>query len=235
MTKQKTVLMCLIFALTALLPTGTVISALFEYSFELVSVSGFAVATAVLSAFTVLIDLAFDTELESKTVRVLLTLNTPLSLIGAAFYLFKSFSPWVVIGVSVSVICCFILTVRHGKPYTLKVRALTLSVLTVFPVAVVSFFAYAFSDFGVTTVVKTVESPNGEYYAEVLDNDQGALGGATTVWVYERRGIDLLLFKISKKPQRVYLGRCGEADSMSIRWKDDGCLVINSVEYEIGS
>lgn len=235
MTKPKTVLMCLIFVLTALLPTGTVISALFGYSFEFVSVSAFAVATAVLSVFTVLIDLTFDTELESKTVRVLLIIITPLSLIGAAFYLFKSFSPSVVVGVSVSVICCFILTVRHGKPYTLKVIALALSVVMVFPVAFVSFLAYAFSDFGVTTIVKTVESPNGEYYAEVLDNDQGALGGATAVWIYEIRGINLHLFKISKKPQRVYLGRCGEADSMSIWWKDDGCLVINSVEYEIGS
>ncbi len=233
MTKQKTALMCLIFVLTVLLPTGTVISALFGYSFELVSVSGFAVATAVLSVFTVLIDLAFDTEIESKVIRVLLILITPLSLISAVFYLFKSFSPWVIIGVSVSAVCCFILTLRHAIPYTLKVIALTLSVVMVFPIAFVSFLAYVFSDFGVTTVVKTVESPNGEYYAEVLDNDQGALGGATTVWVYDNGGLDLFLVKISKKPKRVYLGRYGEFDSMKIYWKDDECLVINSVEYEI--
>lgn len=46
-------------------------------------------------------------------------------------------------------------------------------------------------------------------------------------------GINAIIFKIEKKPQRVYFGDWGEFVNMQIYWKDDGCLVINSVEYEI--
>ena len=83
------------------------------------------------------------------------------------------------------------------------------------------------------TVVKTVESSSGEYYAQVIDSDQGALGGDTLVKVYQDRGINALIFKIEKKLQRVYFGEWGEFNNMKIHWKDNNCLVINSVEYEI--
>ena len=44
---------------------------------------------------------------------------------------------------------------------------------------------------------------------------------------------NLILFKIKKKPQRVYFGDWGDFKNMQIYWKDDECLVINSVEYGI--
>ena len=69
--------------------------------------------------------------------------------------------------------------------------------------------------------------------AQVIDSDQGALGGNTIVDVDEKGSFNLLLFRIEKKPQRVYLGEWGEYEGMQIHWKDDDCLVINSVEYEL--
>ena len=35
------------------------------------------------------------------------------------------------------------------------------------------------------------------------------------------------------KPQTVYIGEWGEFKNMRIYWKNDECLVINSMEYEI--
>lgn len=91
----------------------------------------------------------------------------------------------------------------------------------------------AFGNIGVNTVVKSIKSPNGLYYAEVIDSDQGALGGDTLVYVYKNKEINALVFKICEQPQRAYYGEWGEFENMDIYWKNDSCLVINSVEYEI--
>ena len=103
----------------------------------------------------------------------------------------------------------------------------------ILPISFFSFIALIFGDIGQNTVVQTVESPNGKYYAQVIDSDQGALGGDTFVDVYERGKINAILFQIENEPQRIYSGDWGEFKNMQIHWKDDNCLVINSVEYEI--
>ena len=51
--------------------------------------------------------------------------------------------------------------------------------------------------------------------------------------VYKNGGINAIIFKIEKKPQRVYFGDWGEFKNMQIYWESDDCLVINSVEYSI--
>ena len=71
------------------------------------------------------------------------------------------------------------------------------------------------------------------YYAEVIDSDQGALGGDTLVNVYKKGELNIFIFKIKKKPQRVYLGEWGEYKNMQIYWKNENCLIINSTEYKI--
>ncbi len=105
----------------------------------------------------------------------------------------------------------------------------------VLPIGYFSFIALIFFNIGQNTVVKTVESPSGKYYAQVIDSDQGALGGDTFVDVYEKSRINAVILKVEKVPQRVYTGDWGEFENMQIYWKDDGCLVINSNEYEIES
>ena len=101
------------------------------------------------------------------------------------------------------------------------------------PIGFLSFIALAFGDLGENIVVQTVESPNGTYYAEVINSDQGALGGDTLVDVTENKKFDALIFTISKKSKRVYHGEWGEFEDMEIYWKNENCLVINSVEYMI--
>ncbi len=115
----------------------------------------------------------------------------------------------------------------------LKIIALVLSALMVLPIGFISFIFLIFGNIGQNTVVQTIESPSGEYYAQVIDSDQGALGGDTLVDVYKNGGINAIIFKIEKKPQRVYFGDWGEFKNMQIYWESDDCLVINSVEYSI--
>lgn len=233
MKKAISNLMCLLFSLTILYPAGVIISACLGYSFELISVSAFAIAIAALSVWVVVLDLNCRNTLENDTIRILLAIITPLSLINAVFYIFKCPQIWVIVSVLLSAGCCCYLTVKCGKPLALKVVALVLSALMILPIGFFSLITLIFGNIGQNTVVQTVESPSGKYYAQVIDSDQGALGGDALVDVYKKSGINLILFKIEKKPQRVYFGEWGEYKNMQIHWKDDNCLVINSVEYKI--
>lgn len=233
MKKAMSSLVCLLLVLTILFPAGTLASACFGYTFELISVSAFAVAIAVLSVCAVVLDLGFKSTLEHKVIRILLAVITPLSLINAVFYMLECGRIRVIASVLLSVGCCCFLAIKHGKPIALKMVALSLSAFMVLPIVFFSFIALIFGNFGQNTVVQTVESPGGKYFAQVIDSDQGALGGDTLVDVYEKSGINAIIFKIEKKPQRVYFGEWGEFNNMHIYWKNDSCLVINSVEYEI--
>lgn len=110
---------------------------------------------------------------------------------------------------------------------------LIVSAFMIYPLLFFGCIALLFGNFGQNTVVNSIPSPNGTYYAEVIDSDQGALGGNTWVVIYDGKGVNALAFKISKKPQRVYCGKYGEYKNMELCWKDDHCLIINAVEYEI--
>lgn len=231
MKKSIPILICLLFALTILYPVGVMLTACLGYRFELISVSAFAIAIAVLSVCV--IGLIRKSSLENKAIQILLAMITPLSFLNAVFYILECPQILVVASVLFSVGCCCCLTVKYGKPLSLKTIALILSALMILPIGFFSFIASIFGNIGQNTVVKTVESPSGKYYAQVIDSDQGALGGDTLVDVYQECGINAFLFKITKKPQRVYCGDWGEFENMQIRWKNDHCLIINSVEYEI--
>ena len=233
MKKAISILMCLLFTLTILHPAGVIITACLGYSFELISVSAFAITIAALSVCIVVLDPICKTTPENNTIRILLAIITPLSLINAVFYIFESPQIWVIASTLISAGCCCYLTVKYGKPLSLKIVTLVSSALMILPIGFFSFTALIFGNIGQNTVVQTVESPSGKYYAQVIDSDQGALGGDTLVDVYQGGGINAVLFKIEKRPQRVYFGDWGEFENMQIHWKDDNCLVINSVEYEI--
>ena len=87
MKKAISILMCLLFALTILYPAGVIITACLGYSFQLISVSAFAIAIAVVSVCIVILDLVFKNQLESKMVQILPAIITPLSLINLYNYL----------------------------------------------------------------------------------------------------------------------------------------------------
>ena len=108
----------------------------------------------------------------------------------------------------------------------LLILLLILSVLIVFLVCILGPFVAVLKDFSKKTVVQTIPSPSGKYYAQVIDHDQGALGGNTIVEVYKKSNP-------KAKPQTIYDGEWGEYKTMEIYWEDDNCLVINGIQYKI--
>ena len=236
--KYLSVLEYVLFALVAFPPFGALLAFCFGYRMELASVSAFVIVTAFLSVYLLVWSMKAGEAIAGGMMKVLFALLSPLSLINAAFCMIECSRMsriWVVTGAFVCIVCCLVLTVKHGKPLALKMIALVLSGLMILPVGFFEFMLLTFGNIGHNTVVKSVESPNGVYYAQVIDSDQGALGGDTLVDVYENKEINVLVFKLYKMPQRVYYGDWGEFENMEIHWKDDHCLVINSVEYDIES
>lgn len=234
MKKATVILIYALFALLALLPGGMLICACFGYTFELISFSAYSVILALLSICTMVFCFCAKQSVENRAAEVLAAIISPLSMVCAVVSIFHCQSVLTIATSFIYLGCCFIITLLGGRPPVLKIIDLILSALVALPVGFLLFLVLIFGNFGQNTVVQTVESPNGQYYAQVIDSDQGGLGGDTLVDVYENKGIDLIVLKIRKKPQRVYRGDWGEFKNMEIYWKDDTCLVIDSVEYEIG-
>ena len=228
------IMMCLLLVLTLFYPVGIFVSAHFGYTLRLLSVSAFSIAIAVLSIGIVVLDAVFRNKVKNIVLCVLLSLAAPLSLISGAIYFITCHKAVVIASVIVSIGCSCYLTAKHARPLALKIVALVLSGFMILPLGFISLLVLLFGNFGENTVVQTINSPCGDYYAQVIDSDQGALGGNTFVEVYTKNSIDMFFFQIEKNPQRVYSGDYGEYKSMQIYWKDDGCLVINDVSYQIG-
>ena len=229
MKRMLHILSYVLFALVGLFPFGKVLG----YTVEVVNFPAYAVITAAISVDFLFFSMKTEELGKDGVIKVLLAVLTPISMINTIVWIQESDSKLVVICGLICSVCCLILTLKYGKPLALKIIALILSALLAAPVGFFSLFALTIGKFGQETVVKTLPSPNGNYYAEVIDSDQGALGGDTLVEVYSNQKIDLLVIKFSPKPQRVYLGEWGAYKTMDIYWKGDSCLVINSVEYAV--
>lgn len=232
MKKTVSILAAALPALLLLLPAVKLVFSCFGYSFELTWPALWAAGIAAAAVVLVVLSLKKKIPEESKRISVVLAFTAPLSLVVSVFY-FVECGVWAVPGVVVWVACSIYLAARHGRPLAVKIVALALALLLLRPVGLFGNIIVAFSDFGLNTVVRTEESPDGKHYAELIDSDHGATGGDTLVKVYRRGGFHAILFSVTPKPQTVYVGPWGMSDYMELYWKSDNCLVVNGEEHII--
>ena len=69
-------------------------------------------------------------------------------------------------------------------------------------------------------------SPNEDYLATIEINDQGALGGRTTIYIQNQMEINLVIGTLRARTHQIYLGRFSEADEWSLEWQDNDYLYI---------
>lgn len=91
----------------------------------------------------------------------------------------------------------------------------------------------AFSGFSQDTVIRTLLSPDGLHTAEVIDRDQGALGGNTVVAVREARPLSIGIGQFEKKPVVLYRGEWKDSETIDIAWQDNNTLQIDSEPYDL--
>ncbi len=219
--------------LYALLPAGTLIATAFDYTLVLTHPAACAIITAAVSVAAALVSWLQKGFRPNKAARLFYAVCGPLAGVNWLFYLFQSSTVTVIVCMLVSFLCAALLTIRFAAPFVLKLISGILVALMLLPLVFINFIAHVFGDFGANTVVRTVPSPDGGYYAEVIDSDQGAHGGDTLVYVYDSHKIDTRIFEATKTPQRVYVGEWRAYEAMSIYWEDDNTLIINGERYFI--
>ena len=94
-------------------------------------------------------------------------------------------------------------------------------------------FDLIFGSIGSETVVQEIPSPSGAYTAQLIDDDQGALGGSTKVQITQPNLIPLGIGALRPKTQTLYTGPWGEFESMTLAWQDENTLLISETPYPI--
>lgn len=224
----------ILLALYGFVPVCCLLAGSMGYHFSLRNYEVFAVLLAVVSVGGIVAAFA-DREREMMTGgRVAVSLMLPISLINWLVVIWSSEWGYTLLCMIICSVCALIYLIRYGRKLALKIAVGVLSVILFLPLCLVSFFDLIFNDFGENTVVETVYSPDEVYRAEVIDEDQGALGGSTIVRVYDtRREFDLYLFRVWKNSKCVYTGEWGVWKTMEIHWEEDHTLVVNEIPFQM--
>lgn len=218
--------------LNLFLPVCTAVCYCLGYKFSLFNYTVCSVVFSVIYVAGVVFSFISKEKISKKSDTAMLALLPFFSLANLGIYLYESeLKTDVTACVMICFVCSAVLLIKHAKSLFLKIASTALSALTILPL--VLFVGIALEPFPQITVVNTVPSPEGTYYAEVTDVDTGALGGNTCVHIRKTKNLDLLLFSISKAPKRVYLGEWKAYETMQIYWKNEHCLVIDEIEYDI--
>ena len=199
MKKVLSVLVCALLVLLAFVPLGVGITAIFGYSFVLANYWVFAIAEITVAAVLVLLSLVSKETVDDKISQVLFALITPCALVNTVFYVKQCGTIWLVLSLLLCVGCGY-LTIRHGRPLSVRAGALVLTASLVLPVCLICVLLNAIGNAQVQHVVKSVDSPNSIYYAQIINSDQGDMGGDTIVKIYSHKGFDAGFFEVSKKP-----------------------------------
>ena len=219
----------LLLTLAAFFPAATALTAVFGYRITLRFIPAFAITLAVLSVGTLILHILN----KQKKMLALTAVLALVNLVNTVLLIFTSNTPLVILCSLLSAVCCCLLPVVNGKRLAAKITASVLSVLLLAPVCYAGFIFLIFGNIGQNTVVQSAVSPDGKYIAEVINSDQGALGGDTLVQVKKADAFDAGLILVEKKPQQLCMGEWGEAESMKMEWKNANCLRLNGLEYII--
>lgn len=238
MKKTIRTLLWLLAGLQLLLPLGAVAAHFFGYRLVLTNAALSAAAPAAVAALLAALCSVRRDALPTDGVScVLLALIAPLSLLPFTFFVLirGTVTFWTMAALFLMDASCVYLCVRFGLPFGFRITCMVLAALAVQPAVLIGFLELS-GGFGETTVLQTLPSPNGTYCAELLEFDEGALGGRTEVWVYDKTSVQipLPLMRLEKPPRKIYVGGWSEARRTKLQWQSDNCLRINSEDHLIG-
>ncbi|MBQ3082043.1 MAG: hypothetical protein IJC49_06285 [Clostridia bacterium] len=233
MKKTVSVLLYSLLAVSIVFPAGFLAAMHYGYLFKLASVPVQGALSVALSASVLAISLARGERAKSGALYSLPSILTPLSLINVILCADAGSVAGVVLFL-ISAACLCFMAIKYVRPLALKIAPLAVAAFLCMPVFF-SCFILAAGDFVQNTVVQTISSTEETYYAEVIDNDQGALGGSTRVIVRKHKPIvvNAIVFTVEREPKSIYAGGWGAYNNMTIYWKNDSCLVVDSVEYNV--
>lgn len=114
------------------------------------------------------------------------------------------------------------------KSKALKAVFYTLSGLLVLPICLFLLL----SGFGCVSKAAASVSPRRTYCAELIEYDEGALGGHLEVCVYKCKGSFVIgSFEFRRQEKEIYRGKWG--NSRVLYWDDDEHLAYNNTTYDM--
>lgn len=222
----------ILFICNALLPFCIIISLILGYDFTLYNYPVFVCILTVASIALTLLYLKFSNIKFNKTNKIFIALLLPTCIINGLCIVINSGFMLSIVFILICFICSVILFSEYDYNNVLKAISLGLSVLLFVILILLSLCNLLFGNFGSEKVVKISYSPKNTRIAKVIDNDQGALGGETEVYVYDnKKTIKSLICELSTSKKYVYSGGYGEFHNMDIHWKSEDILIINKKEY----
>lgn len=233
MKRLAKIIACTLFVIHSFIPAILMFSNLFGFSFSLTNYTAFAGICVFVSAFTLVVVLIKTELFHGRIYSVLFGFSLPFCAIEWLFFLSKCGISFSIVFMLISFICVMVINVILIKS---KAKKIFLSVSTAVSFLFITLFAVVFifiDSIGASTVLDTIQSPDGVYYADIIDVDQGAFGGNTVVEVSKKRKADILIFRFEEKGKQMYIGEWNEYEDMEIYWKQNDCLVIDSEEYTV--
>ena len=227
---KKTILLSFLLGMMLLYPALVIAGWICGFSVVLTLGNyGYLLTTMLFSAISLML---LQKSQRTGTTGILTTLLLLFSPVHAFVCFWESKSFWVFLLALVWVAFSGALMLRYGKYGFAQGLTTGVCLLLLLPIGFLSLFSLF--PIGRNRVVQSLPSPGGTCCAQVIDSDQGALGGDTIVEVYEsRKQVKLLLIKLQKNPQLVYLGNWGEFENMNLRWESEQVLLINGRSYEV--
>ena len=195
-----------------LLPLGKVIGAITGYGIMIVDPIGAAGVAALIMAVYIF---SKPSDRQLRVIPYLVAAN------WLVFFFEGS------LGALIITLICFFLSIIFVGLAKKDAWHIFMSLCLAFIMIVGTGFSFVFSGISAENTVYSIDSPDKRYYAEVVDVDEGALGGSTVVRVCAYREVDLGFIKIGKVPERVYLGEWGEGESLKVIWTEEGKLQVN--------
>ena len=217
--------------LTFFVPVASLALICFGYRFYLGDYKLYTVVMASLLAVDTVLSQIFRDVQAGKSTGIMSLILPPMVLVNWGLFVFQSVDVVLLFSLVISFFCSCVLALRYSKKLLPVTISIVLSTVLLLPLLAVTFLEILIGQHLGWTVVETVYSPEQTYYAQVIDDDQGGLGGASHVYVYENSGIDLGVFRTEKLLKKIYYGRWMAYTDMEISWRSDNCLVIDGKEY----
>ena len=235
MKKAAHILPFLLFSIYMAIPAVSLVNLTTGYSIWIYSYHAYALLTAAIS-LAVAVNSFFVKDAALTKIEALCILFMPLMpLINWICYIIPAGWKFTALCMPVCFICVLVYMLQSIKQVKRKVIVSLSCIIFFIPICFISLLDCLFSGFGIDRVVHVEYSPDREYKAEVVDSDQGALGGAVFVNVCNTEPvIDLYFIKVSKKPHCVYSGEWGGYKGMELYWKDNHILSVNGSDYFVG-
>ena len=121
-------------------------------------------------------------------------------------------------------LACLYLSIRYSETTGGKIVSAVFFLLLIVP----TWFFCLLGSIGYVKTVRTEISPDGRYVANVVNADEGALGGSSYVEVHRSRGLDLGFMEIDFGYRQVWYGEWWQYDHILLSWREDNSLAVNS-------